>query len=467
MRALLLAVLVCPVGACEPAPTTSDPAPADSDPSPTDPPAEPRVRWMLHGGGAEDDALFARFVEAAGGGTIVTLGAVGDPTDPDLDWWDGYFLGLGASAAFTLDVATPQAASDPALAARIAEADGIFLRGGDQSTYVDLWWRGPIGEALVAAWARGAVFGGSSAGCAVLGQVVFDARRGSLDPWDALLDGAPDELSFTDGLAFGVPGVLTDTHFTERGRLPRLALLFADRLQAGAPLRHAIGVDPRTALFLRDDGRGEVLGLGSVTVLTADEGAWWTLAAGAAPQIEGLTLWQLPEGSTLDLQAPDLIVARPPWATALDRPAWQLDEPLLMDGAAAAVSRAGSVEVLGDDDTFGWYDGALTLGDGLARLSGAVVTSRLLEDSDLAESRVGGLMWALADRRVALGLGLDLDAAVELAPDGQLVSTGDSAALVLQPRSGAHAGVSTDGWQTAYLEDVTLHLVGEEIQLPP
>jgi cyanophycinase len=464
MRLPTLFVLTGLVGAC-----TEEPQPVeetDAPPADTDLPAgEARVRWMLHGGGPEDDAVFVRFVEAAGSGTIVTLGAVGEPTDPDLDWWDGYFLGLGAAEAFTLDVATEQAAADLALAARLDEADGIFLRGGDQSLYVERWWDGPVGDALNAAWDRGAVFGGSSAGCAVLGQVVYDARRGSLDPWDALLDGAPDELSFTAGLRFGVPGVLTDTHFTERGRLPRLALMFADRLEAGEPLRHAIGVDPRTALFLREDGRGEVVGLGSITVLAADETASWTLTDGAPPQIEGLTLWQLPEGSVLDLEEPELVVTRPSWASAVERPAWSVEEALTLDGAVGAASRAGSVEVSGDDEAYGWYDGALTLVDGLGRVDGAVVTSRLLEDSDLAESRVGGLLWALADGRVGIGLGLDLDTVVEISPDGLLRSTGQGAAIVLQPASGTYAGVPSEGWQSAYLEAVRLDVVGDTIEL--
>ncbi|HMV66829.1 MAG TPA: Type 1 glutamine amidotransferase-like domain-containing protein, partial [Myxococcota bacterium] len=224
-----------------------DPAGGDQPAGGEQPAARPR--WMLHGGGPEDDVIFGAFVEAAGFGRVVTLGALTDPADPDLTWWDGYFLSLGAATAATVNTFDAGDLDDADLAATVAGADAIFVRGGDQARYVR-WWGHAIGDAIVEAFDGGAILGGSSAGCAILGELVYDAVEGSAAPYDVLLDPYDPALTFTPGLAAGVPGVLTDTHFTERGRLVRLAGMLARGQADEGVARLGVGVDPETALFL-------------------------------------------------------------------------------------------------------------------------------------------------------------------------------------------------------------------------
>ena len=167
-------------------PTADAGAPDDASPMPGP------VRLMLHGGGAEDDAIFAKFVEAAGYGHIVTLGAVEDPGSyPDLLFWDGYFTGLGAASAETINTESRGDASLPAVATALAAADGVFIRGGDQSRYLDHWQGTVLQTELIAAYDRGAIVGGSSAGAMILGRPLYDARVAGVAAWEALIYATP------------------------------------------------------------------------------------------------------------------------------------------------------------------------------------------------------------------------------------------------------------------------------------
>lgn len=424
-----------------------------------EPDTTPRFRWMLHGGGAEDDAIFRRFVEAARFGHIVTLGALEDRADPDLAWWDGYFESLGAATAVTVNTASPGDLDDPALAEKLRAADGIFVRGGDQSRYVR-WWGHAIGDAIVEAVEGGAILGGSSAGCAILGERVYDASVGSADPYDVLLDPYDPALTFVDGLPIGVPGVITDTHFTERGRLVRLAAFVARGQVDEGVTRLGVGVDPQTALFLYEDGTGEVMGDGSVTLLRATERP--ELTAGAPGHIPGLQLWQLPAGYEVDLRAEDPVLTRPGWVerAALEVSAAPFTEGRL-DGDLAATSRAGSWELLGADEPYGWIDRGLTLGPGVDALPGTIVLGGLYEEDELAETHVGGLVWAISQRPGVVGVGIDIDMEALATPPRTLEAGRDSALVILDGRALTWAGAPAEGWQTAAVEGAALHIVGE------
>ena len=88
-------------------PSTSSPTTPDTTPPTT---APKRIRMMLHGGGTEDEVLYTRFVEAAGYGHIVTLGAREDD-DPYLYWFDSWWPTLGAASAETVNALTPSHSS--------------------------------------------------------------------------------------------------------------------------------------------------------------------------------------------------------------------------------------------------------------------------------------------------------------------------------------------------------------------
>lgn len=446
MWTLLLAL------ACTPDPDTADTADTGGG-------DEPVVVAILHGGGSEDDVIFGRMVEAAGHGHMVTLGAK-EADYEYLEWFDEYFVSLGAASAETVNTLVRSDALDPEVEAALDRADGIFIRGGDQSLYVEHWQGTPVQEALKRAVERGVAVSGSSAGCAVLGERTYDAIQGSLDPWEALADAQDREYSFTDGFIGAAPGILTDTHLTERGRLPRLAALLGHWVQDGADGVWGVGVDPNTALVLWSDGTGEVLGQGSVSLLDASE-ASISLPAGAPPSLLDLRLFQLTEGYVVDLGShEDPVASRPEHVCAVAReepPQWPY---LALDGSDASQRALGSWQLRGlDQDPWAWVDHALTLEEGQGDVPGAIVLTDLWSDPDLAENHLGGLLWGLSQRPGATGIALEAGRQARTAGREVVPAQGDWV-LVLDGSELSFAGALDEGWQTAALEGLRLSVVG-------
>lgn len=431
-------------------------------------PPERRVSLMLHGGGSEDDDIFQRFVEAAGHGHIVTIGAVQDPGNyPYLLFWDGYFTGLGASSAETINTETAGEVT-PELAQVLASADGIFIRGGNQARYIEYWKDSPIQDQLIAAWQRGAVIAGSSAGTAILGRPLYDARVGGVAAYEALLDPFDSYITFTDELIPALDNVITDTHFTERGRPGRLAVfLLRAPFDPVGDIPLGLGIDPRTAVLVYNDGSMEVIGRGSATLMDARPGPT-SVTTGTPPEIDEMRFWQMPAGYHFDIgrlragvdpvtQRPAYVVPGP--AMAPDLGPWPIQ---LLDGDDLVLRDLGDWQLVGlDGDPDAWRTGGLSLAPGLGTLPGALVVTGLYEDSDFFENHLGGMLWAVAQHPQTVAIGVDVYLRARTSePCGLTAFPGDYA-LVIDARRALHVGVPpAGGWQTAALENASLRVIG-------
>ncbi len=273
VRALPILLLLL-VGACTPGPAMRALAPL--------PPAalshwltgraedatvrDPVGGLLLMGGGADVDAAFAWQRDRITGGDVVVLRASG------ADGYNDYlFTDLGGvDSVETLLIDGVALASDPYVVWQIDHAEAIFLAGGDQAVYLASWQGTPLAAALQRAWTRRAVLGGTSAGAAVLGAIVYSAENGSVysdealaDPFDARVTLAPPLVTLPP-----LAAVITDTHFSARDRMGRLLAFVAVAIATGratAPL--GLGLDEATALVVDAAGHGTVLGDGAVYAL--------------------------------------------------------------------------------------------------------------------------------------------------------------------------------------------------------
>lgn len=234
--------------------------PADAEVTPCGP------ALLLMGGGRDVDAAFRWWRPYMAGGDVVVL-----RTSGGAGYNDYLFKSIGGcDSVETLLVTSRTLADDPRVAKSLAEAEAIFLAGGDQATYLRNWRGTAVERGLRAAWKRKAAIGGTSAGLAVLGQFVFSARKGTIRSAQALADPHHERLTL-EGPLLGPPllaGVLTDSHFSQRQRLGRLVTFLARLRSEGkhqAPL--GLGIDERTALVVGPQGRAAVLGSGRVALV--------------------------------------------------------------------------------------------------------------------------------------------------------------------------------------------------------
>jgi len=240
-------------------------------------------RLVIMGGGAEVDEAARRFVSAAAGGDVLVLRASGS-----VDSYTVYFendLGCDPAPASTTTLRTDDvaAAADPAVTCRVAQAEAIWLAGGDQWDYLGRW-PNALHAALAAAGSRSA-FGGTSAGAMALGDVVFDAEVGSVVSVDALADPLASSVSVGRSPIGQVElaSTVVDTHFTQREREGRLLVFAAHalRLLQTSPVS-AVGLDESAALVVEQ---------GTFTVLAeADRHVWFYQVAGPAQLVDGTPL---------------------------------------------------------------------------------------------------------------------------------------------------------------------------------
>lgn len=392
-------------------------------------PAPARAQgWVVAvGGGAESDDAGSwsetpyRVLATAAGAREAVVLSVRDETR----WIPDYLEALGAASASNLRVASREQADDPAVADRVAAAGAVFVKGGDQWEYVRLWRDTRLAAAIRSVWASGGAVGGTSAGAHVLGEVVFDARSGTLLPEEVLRDGLHPRLTLTTGFLDLLPGVLVDSHFTRRGRLLRLIPMCAatDREITGAPVL-GVGVDERTALVVAPDLVGEVVGEGSVSFVRLTRHSVVRLASGRPPVVTEVAVDRLTEGFAFDLAA-RRVVRLPAAATRVTgfspdpSPGWPR---LVLDGGDAAVAELGEVRLgpAADTDPDALWLGRLEEVPGRGELARAVVVPRVLASADLVENRVGGLHWMLASHPGWCGVLLDSGSRVAADPPGRL-----------------------------------------------
>lgn len=248
-------------------------------------------------GGHEDrehrKEILTRFVELAGGADarIVVITAASKIADDMWEIYDQAFGDLGVRQRSHLSLESRQDANDEEKVRMVAEADGIFMTGGDQKRLMAIIGGTALdAEMHTALKVRGACIGGTSAGASAMsGHMLTQGKTDLLPEKGAVHMGA--------GLGF-LHKVVIDQHFSERQRLARLLSAVAQN-----PYLMGIGIDEDTALVV-ERGRGiEVLGEGSVTVV--DGRTMLTNMADIrerdTPELIDVRLHLLPAGSSYTL----------------------------------------------------------------------------------------------------------------------------------------------------------------------
>jgi cyanophycinase len=213
-------------------------------------------RLVLVGGGDLPVRAKERFVEWSGGPSariLVILWATSDPKG-NLKWIREELTPLHPSLIEAAPLAPLKPETRSQLLAQLDQATGVFFSGGDQARVMDVLRDAELLAALRARFHAGVVFGGTSAGCAVMSSPMITG-----DGDFTVIDGT--KVVTREGLGL-LPGIIVDQHFLKRQRENRLFGLILKQ-----PETLGVGVDEATALLLEDGERGEVTGKGQVMLV--------------------------------------------------------------------------------------------------------------------------------------------------------------------------------------------------------
>ncbi len=234
--------------------------------------------FVLMGGGTDVDAAMQWMINKAGGGDVLVIRSTGTNA------YNTYLQGLGAvNSVQTLLIDTTTEGSDACVAQTIKNAEMLFIAGGNQQDYVTYFKGRAVGDAInYLINTKKVPVGGTSAGMAILGQYYHPGGA----PDDSTVLASPTTVAIGNAFVNApiLANVVTDTHFSQRGRFPRLVAFMASSIyNFSVPWQNIRGIatDEATAYAVDTTGAGKVFGTGNV-FFAKPTGAAETLVAGQA-----------------------------------------------------------------------------------------------------------------------------------------------------------------------------------------
>ncbi len=214
------------------------------------------------------------------------------------DWLEDYFVNhCGASEAMSY-VVNSSDADNSTLMSTLDSYDMFFLRGGNQWRYYSYWKDKAIHQLLQDKFDNGAVLAGTSAGLAVLSGVVYTAENNSAYTDFSIKNIDDPSHTLADDFFDFAPGLLFDSHFTDRGRMGRLVAFMAKWQKDEDEKLTGIGVDESTAFAISSEGMGYAFGTGAVNIFRPGEHDFGT---GPLVRADSLQVTQLLHGDSIDM----------------------------------------------------------------------------------------------------------------------------------------------------------------------
>jgi cyanophycinase-like exopeptidase len=286
--------------------------------------------YVLMGGGPDVDEGFRWMIQKAGitpasGGRLVVIRTTGDgaynpyiyysnkrSSTKSADIIDGWVGGasLGLTSVETLVIPSTTAADNVTVNAIVANANAVWIAGGDQSTYIKFWKGRQLEQTLKGLMAANVPIGGTSAGLAVMGGFDYAALYGSAtsplalqNPYYADITLDPNPLSTSGGFiappAFA--NIIFDSHLDSRDRMGRL-IAFVSRLigpyagtatqSFGCPggvlgngAAKGIGIGVEAALLVEGNALGTFTGQRVTNVSTTTESAVYFVNVSQGPTV--------------------------------------------------------------------------------------------------------------------------------------------------------------------------------------
>ncbi|MET3112498.1 cyanophycinase [Pedobacter sp. CG_S7] len=224
---------------------------------------------VLMGGGTDVETAFKWMMDRSGGGDVVIIRVSGT------DAYNSFVNKIAAvNSVETLKIDTRELANNDTVANIIRNAEMLFIAGGDQSDYMRLWKGTKTEKALnYLLQEKKAPFGGTSAGCAILGGFYFSGENGSVVSDEALANPFASNINLYNNDFLHAPfleNVITDQHYLTRSREGRSIVFLGKIYNDFNLLPKGIAVDEKTAVCIDKDGKAQVFGSSSAYFLLPD-----------------------------------------------------------------------------------------------------------------------------------------------------------------------------------------------------
>jgi cyanophycinase len=228
--------------------------------------ADPKGTLFIIGGGTRPQAMMQKFVDLAlkaPGGRIVVFPQASAEAEASGNGLAEELRKLGAPDVKSLNVKREEALK-PESAKLLDGVGGIYFCGGDQARLTAVLLDTPIHARMKELYAGGAVVGGTSAGAAVMSEVMITGdekkKPKAGDEWQSI---EADNVITVRGFGF-LTTAIVDQHFATRRRHNRLISLVLEH-----PELVGFGIDESTAAVVSGGTTLEVVGEKDIVVYDA------------------------------------------------------------------------------------------------------------------------------------------------------------------------------------------------------
>ena len=224
---------------------------------------------VLMGGGKDVDAAFKWMISKSRGGNVVIIRASGTSA------YNRYIFNLAkVSSVETLKIDSRELANNDTVVRIIRNAEILFIAGGDQSVYMRQWKGTKTADAInYLINEKKCPVGGTSAGCAMLGQIYYTGENGSSvsekvlnNPYDSTITLYKNDFVHTNILK----NLITDQHYITRSRQGRHVAFMSRIITDWGFFPKGIAADERTAVCIDGQGIATVLGSSKAFFIQSD-----------------------------------------------------------------------------------------------------------------------------------------------------------------------------------------------------
>ena len=225
-------------------------------------PAAGKGHLLIIGGGDKPMDAMQAFVDLCQGKPILIITSASSAPEDYAAFTTNQFRQCGAGRIDCRYIVTPEQANSDSIIALIEGAGGIFFTGGDQDLLMNRVGHTRTEAALNRAYyQRGIVLGGTSAGAAVMSEVMITGNElVNTDSTKNFYCIQKGNVETKRGFGF-VKNAIIDQHFLMRKRHNRLISVILEH--PGLP---GIGIDEEAAILVYPDGHFRVYGQDAVII---------------------------------------------------------------------------------------------------------------------------------------------------------------------------------------------------------
>ncbi len=220
---------------------------------------------LIIGGGEKPEPALEEFVSLSANKPILVITSASGVPEESGPYMVQQFKNAGAQRVDWLHITNPEMANADSTVAQVRQAGGIFFTGGVQERLMNRLGGTRTETAILQLYFdRGGIIGGTSAGAAVMSQIMITGNELiNKDSTNNFVTLQKQNVETKRGFGF-LDQVIIDQHFVARKRHNRLISLVLEN-----PKLLGVGIDENTAILVEPSGKFRVYGDGSVIVYDA------------------------------------------------------------------------------------------------------------------------------------------------------------------------------------------------------